>query len=244
MQRMVERDMNNRPVLVVEDEAELANALCMHLQSEGFETAWLSRGDDVSAWLDRHTPRLMLLDQSLPGKMGLDVCREVRRYSNLPIIMVSARVDVVDRLLGLEHGADDYICKPFSPREVVARVKTVLRRAGMSRPEIVVPKRMHMQFDDRAWRAVLAGCDIQLTAIEYRLLRMLAQACGRLYTRTQLITEIYPDGRQVTDRTIDSHVRKVRAKIESLQPGFDPIQTVYGVGYRFVSDGVIIRGTE
>ncbi|MBS1156968.1 MAG: baeR [Proteobacteria bacterium] len=227
--------MNIKPILIVEDEPEIAGLLRDYLQAEGFSTAWLDRGDDVSGWLKTHTPALMLLDHTLPGMMGLEVCRAVRRHSNLPIIMVSARGDEIDRLLGLEQGADDYVCKPFSPREVVARVKTVLRRTGGQLATISPATGSRLQFDDAAWRALLGGCDLKLTAIEYQLLRLLATAPERLFTRSQLIGEMYHDGRVVTDRTIDSHIRKIRKKLENVLPGFDPIQSMYGVGYRFAN---------
>lgn len=227
--------MNTKPILIVEDEPEIAGLLCDYLQAEGFSTAWLSRGDAVSGWLKTHTPALMLLDHTLPGMMGLEVCKAVRRISSLPIIMVSARGDEIDRLLGLEQGADDYVCKPFSPREVVARVKTVLRRTGSTLAAISPAPASHLEFDDAAWRALLGGRDLKLTAIEYQLLRFLASAPERLFTRSQLISEMYHDGRVVTDRTIDSHVRKIRKKLERIMPGFDPIQSMYGVGYRFAN---------
>ena len=242
MHEMDSMRISSRPILVVEDERALADSLCAYLHFEGFSTARLERGDDVFRWLDRYTPALLLLDQTLPGKVGLDVCKEIRRHSNIPIIMVSTRVDEIDRLLGLEHGADDYICKPYSPREVVARVKTVLRRCVNVQNEPPLSKRPCLQFDDDAWRAMLAGCDLQLTAIEYRLLRFLARVMGCLLTRTQLINELYQDGRVISDRTIDSHIRKLRRKMGDMLPGFDPIKTIYGMGYRFVGEGLLIRG--
>ena len=226
--------MSVKPILIVEDEPEIAGILTDFLRAEGFSTAWLSRGDHVCNWLDAHNPALMLLDHTLPGLMGLDVCKAVRRYSNLPIIMVTARADEIDRLLGLEQGADDYICKPFSPREVVARVKTVLRRSQALQNTVMPGADERLQFDDAAWRVLLCGRDLALTAIEYQLLRFLSSAPERLFTRSQLIGEMYRDGRVVTDRTIDSHIRKIRKKIESVSPKFDPIQSMYGVGYRFV----------
>lgn len=241
MHEMVRMRASNKSILVVEDERDLADSLCFHLHSEGFSTARLERGDDVSLWLDRYTPALLLLDQTLPGKVGLDVCKDIRRHSDIPIIMVSTRVDEIDRLLGLEHGVDDYICKPYSPREVVARVKTVLRRCVNVQSELPLSKRPCLQFNDDAWRTLLAGRDLQLTAIEYRLLRLLVRATGCLLTRAQLINELYLDGRFISDRTIDSHVRKLRRKMDDMLPGFDPIKTVYGMGYRFVGEGLLIR---
>jgi two-component system response regulator BaeR len=228
--------MKTKPILVVEDEAEIAGILCDYLHAEGFSTAWLARGDYVSGWLDKHVPALMLLDHTLPGLMGLEVCKLVRRHSNLPIIMVTAQVAEFDRLQGLAQGVDDYVCKPFSPREVVARVKTVLRRSGNHTETIAPLSSPCLKLDDPAWRALLEGRDLELTAIEYQLLRILASSSERLFTRSQLISEMYHDGRVVTDRTIDSHIRKIRKKIEKALPGFDPIQSMYGVGYRFINE--------
>jgi len=228
--------MNRKSILIVEDEPEIAGILSDYLRAEGFSTDWLSRGDGVAGWLVKHSPSLMLLDHTLPGMMGLDICKAVRRYSDLPIIMVTARVNEMDRLLGLEQGADDYVCKPFSPREVVARVKTVLRRSESRLDAILQGKCVHLQFDDASWRSLLCGQDLELTAIEYQLLRVLSSAPKQLFTRNQLICSIYQDERVVADRTIDSHIRKIRKKIERIMPEFDPIQSMYGVGYRFVDE--------
>lgn len=228
--------MSRKSILIVEDEPEIAGILSDYLRAEGFSTDWLSRGDIVTPWLMTHNPALMLLDHTLPGMMGLEICKAVRLHSNLPIIMVTARVDEMDRLLGLGHGADDYICKPFSPREVVARVKTVLRRSESHLEEILPGKSANLTFDDAAWRTLLGGTDLELTAIEYQLLRVLSSAPKQLFTRNQLISSIYQDERVVADRTIDSHIRKIRKKIERVMPEFDPIQSMYGVGYRFIDD--------
>lgn len=218
-------------VLIVEDEAEIAGLLQDYLRAEGFGVSWLARGDAVQDWLDHHPAALMLLDLALPGISGMEVCKQVRKTSDLPIIMVTARVEEIDRLLGLELGADDYICKPFSPREVVARVKTVLRRSGETLP---APIATGLTFDEAAWRAELDGRDLGLTAIEFQLLRLLASAPNRLFTRSQLISDMYRNDRVVTERTIDSHIRKIRRKIEVLEPEVVLIEAMYGVGYRFV----------
>lgn len=228
--------MNRKSILIVEDEPEIAGILSDYLRAEGFATDWLSRGDGVTGWLAKHPPALMLLDHTLPGMMGLEICKAVRRYSNLPIIMVTARVDEMDRLLGLEQGADDYVCKPFSPREVVARVKTVLRRSENNSERVLPASGSRLKFDDAAWRTLLCGKDLELTAIEYQLLRVLSSAPKQLFTRNQLIDNIYQDERVVADRTIDSHIRKIRKKIEKILPEFDPIQSMYGVGYRFIDE--------
>jgi len=166
----------------------------------------------------------------LPGRDGIEICKEIRTFSNLPIIMVTARVEEIDRLLGLELGADDYVCKPFSPREVVARVKAVLRRT--ERNTTIQAKGLVL--DESRYQAVLRGIDLELTAVEFKLLSFLAANPGRIYSREQLMRKIYPDDRIVSDRTIDSHVKKLRKKIAELNLGEELIGSVYGVGYKFI----------
>jgi two-component system response regulator BaeR len=216
-------------ILIVEDEEKLAGLLRDYLAQEGYEASVLHRGDQVEDWVHSHPTDLVLLDLMLPGKSGLDVCKALRASTDVSIIMVTARVDEVDRLLGLELGADDYICKPFSPREVVARVKAVLRRTrrGAGAPE------SSLRLDDAAFRATLGGRDLGLTAIEYQLLKVLSAHPGRIYTRDQLIDAMYRDERVVSDRTVDSHIKKIRRKIAALDPGRELIHSLYGVGYKY-----------
>ena len=217
-------------ILIVEDEVKLAGLLRDYLAQEGYEVSMLHRGDEVEAWVRSHPTDLVLLDLMLPGKSGLEVCKALRAMPDDPsIIMVTARVDEIDRLLGLELGADDYICKPFSPREVVARAKAVLRRArkGAAQPD------SGLVLDDSGYRASLAGKDLGLTAVEYQLLKVLAAHPGRIYTRDQLIDAMYKDERVVSDRTVDSHVKKIRRKMALAAPGRELIHSLYGVGYKF-----------
>jgi two-component system, OmpR family, response regulator BaeR len=216
-------------LLIVEDEPKLAEVLRDYLQQAGYSCHWISQGLEVVDWLRQHEVDLVLLDLMLPGRNGLDICKEIRGFSQVPIIMVTARVEEIDRLLGLEFGADDYICKPFSPREVVARVKAVLRRSG-SHEE---PVANGLMLDEAGYRANLKGTDLQLTAIEFTLLAFLADHPGRIYSRSQLMDSIYPDRRVVTDRTIDSHIKKLRKKIAAVSPEEELIRSVYGVGYKF-----------
>jgi two-component system response regulator BaeR len=216
-------------ILIVEDEEKLAGLLRDYLVQEGYEASVLHRGDEVEAWVQSHPTDLVLLDLMLPGKGGLEVCKALRAGADVSIIMVTARIDEVDRLLGLELGADDYICKPFSPREVVARVKAVLRRTsrGLETPET------NLKLDDASFKATLGGKDLALTAIEYQLLKVLAAHPGRIYTRDQLIDAMYRDERVVSDRTVDSHIKKIRRKIAALQPERELIHSLYGVGYKY-----------
>lgn len=216
-------------ILIVEDEEKIAQVLADYLHQAGFETHCLLDGIEVVQWIRSHQPRLILLDLMLPGRSGLEICKEVRYFSTIPIIMTTAKVEEIDRLLGLELGADDYICKPFSPREVVARVKTVLRRSGG-----VTPQTNGLILDEPRFRATLHGKELDLTSVEFTLLNLLASNPGRIYSRQQLMDHIYPDQRIVCDRTIDSHIKKLRKKIVvAANPGEEFIQSLYGAGYKF-----------
>ena len=211
-------------VLIVEDEVKLANLLKDYLDRNGFKSTLLHNGDEVLPWLEHNHPDLVLLDLMLPGKDGRDICKEIRRNSQLPVIMVTAKVEEIDRLLGLELGADDYICKPYSPREVVARVKAVLRRSEGS--EKLEEKGLKLDID-------IAGNDLDLTAVEFQLLKVLSDHPGRIFSRSVLVDKIYSDGRVVSDRTIDSHIKKLRKKIAVQLPDTELIHSLYAVGYKF-----------
>ncbi|CAJ0694325.1 response regulator [Ralstonia mannitolilytica] len=215
-------------ILIIEDEPKLAALMTDYLRAARYETEWLSDGTDAVQRIRETTPELVLLDLMLPGKDGLQICREVRGFSEVPIVMVTARVEEIDRLLGLELGADDYVCKPFSPRELVARIKTILRRVqragGVPDSALVI--------DSTAYTATLRGQRLDLTPVEFRLLSALAAAPGRILSRASLLEQIYDDHRIVTDRTVDTHVKNLRRKMEQASPGTDLIHSVYGVGYR------------
>jgi two-component system response regulator BaeR len=214
-------------VLVVEDEPKIAALLRDYLAASGYHVSVLERGDGAVEWIREHAPEIVLLDLMLPGSDGLAICRGVRAFSNVPIVMVTARIEEIDRLLGLELGADDYICKPFSPREVVARVRAVLRRASAPAAGESSP----IQLDEERFEARVNGKPLTLTPVEFRLLRKLVAQPGRVFSRTQLIDALYLDHRVVSDRTVDSHVKNLRRKLADA--GVDPIASVYGVGYRF-----------
>jgi len=217
-------------VLVVEDEPKLAELLRDYLVREGYEVAVLDRGDAVEPWVRANAVDLVLLDLMLPGKSGLDVCKGLRTFADAAIVMVTARVEEIDRLLGLELGADDYICKPFSPREVVARVKAVLRRSKRRQaPADEAP----VALDEGALRARVGGRDLDLTAVEFQLLKTLVAHPGRIFSRDQLIDAMYRDARVVSDRTVDSHVKKLRKKIAEALPDREIVHSVYGVGYKY-----------
>ena len=218
-------------ILIVEDEPKIAGLLRDYLQQANYATHWIKKGNAVDEWVRTNRPDLILLDLMLPGKDGLTVCRELRLHTQVPIIMVTARVDEIDRLLGLELGADDYICKPFSPREVVARVKALLRRMEMmeSNPALVHPG---LTIDEEAFAAAIDGRDLDLTPVEFRLLALLASQPGRVFSRNQMMDSIYVDGRVVSDRTVDSHVKNLRRKIQKAVGSGDMIRSIYGIGYK------------
>ena len=215
-------------VMLVEDEATIASIVVEYLQRAGYRTEHLLRGDGAVEAIRRLKPDLLLLDLNLPGVDGLQICRETRTFSQIPIIMVTARVEELDRLLGLELGADDYICKPFSPREVVARVKAQLRRYSAPLPEPPL-----LEVDEDAQRISVKAQRLDLTPKEFRLLRLLISHPGRVFSRAQILDLAYDQDQEVVDRVIDSHIKNLRRKIAAHLPDRDIIQSVYGVGYRF-----------
>lgn len=217
-------------IAIVEDEFKLASLLQKYLSNEDFHTQVFDDGALALESLLKTPPDLVLLDLMLPGLDGLSVCREFRKQSNIPVIMITARVEEIDRLLGLEIGADDYICKPFSPREVVARVKAVLRRTSKPAENC---SNTRFNLDESAARVIIDGVECSLTAVELQLLKVMSEKPGQIFNRTQLMNRIYPDGRIVSDRTIDSHVKKLRQKLNATNPQETYIHSVYGIGYKF-----------
>lgn len=218
-------------VLVVEDEAKLAELLRDYLEQAGMRVETVADGALVMDVVHQFQPDLMLLDLMLPNKDGLTICKEIRQsqqWNLLPVIMTTAKVDEIDRLLGLEIGADDYICKPYSLREVVARVKAVLRR--LQAPAERQAAGLLLEHDKL--KASWYGVDLALTAVEYALLRLLADSPGRILSRTQLMEQVYQDYRVVSERTIDSHIKKLRKKIAAVDNELDLVRSVYGVGYK------------
>jgi two-component system response regulator BaeR len=222
-------------VLVVEDEPKLAQVLVDYLVANNYATGWIADGREVAKYyadLPAHEqPDLVLLDLMLPGRDGLEVCKDIRRISNVPIIMITARVEEIDRLIGLEIGADDYICKPFSPREVMARVKAILRRVPHVDIGTVATSLTNLQLDEARFEARYHNQLLELTPAEFRLLKTLADAPGRVFQRDQLINHVYDDQRIITDRTIDSHIKNLRRKMALISPE-DVIRSIYGVGYK------------
>ena len=225
--------MTTRHILIVEDEQKIAKLIGDYLEIAGFKTSRLERGDKVIPFIKRDRPDLILLDIMLPGMEGTDVCREIRKLANIPIIMITARVDEIDRLLGLELGADDYICKPFSPREVVARVKAVLRRAF---PEPDTKRRLNagpLTLEEDTHQVLIDDYNLNLTPSEFGLLSVFMSYPNRVFSRSELLDKVQGYQFEGYDRTIDSHVKNLRKKIAAKIPDMEIISTVYGVGYKF-----------
>jgi len=225
--------MSHAPILIVEDEPKLAALLVDYLRAAGLSSVVVQDGLQAVPAVHLHRPAVVLLDLMLPGRDGTSICQELRTFTQVPIIMMTARVEEVDRLLGLALGADDYLCKPYSPRELVARVQAQLRRAAWATPAASTPALGRLVIDEDGLRATLADQVLELTPAEFRLLRTLSSQPGRVFSRDQLLDQLHDDGRAVTDRAVDSHIRNLRRKLQSAPAGVDPIRSVYGVGYAY-----------
>lgn len=219
-------------ILVVEDEEKLAQSICDYLAHENFNHHAIHNGSEVIPWVETNSPNLILLDIMLPGKDGISICREIREKSDVPIIMLTARTDEIDRLLGLELGADDYVCKPFSLRELTARVKAVLRRYQAT-PNAAACSNKDLQLNKANYHVAFAERSIELTAVEFGLLETLFSQAGRIYSRSELASKAYQDDRIVSDRTVDSHIKKLRKKLAEVAPDEQFIHSIYGVGYKY-----------
>jgi two-component system response regulator BaeR len=217
-------------ILIVEDDAKIADMLANYLHMHGFATELCGDGQDAVTRIRQQAPALVVLDLMLPGLDGLAVCTEVRTFSTVPIMMVTARVDEIDRLLGLDTGADDYVCKPFSPREVVARIKALLRR---SEGALAKPVPAVFAVDEARQQINWRGQPLPLTPVEFRLMRQLMSRPGQVFARARLLDTLHEDQRDVSDRAIDSHIKNLRRKLEQAGTGEAGISSVYGVGYRF-----------
>ena len=211
-------------IMVVEDESELAALIADYVDAAGMTAQVFGDGAAALAAWQADPADLLVLDLMLPGLDGLSLCRHIRAVSTVPIIMVTAKVEEIDRLMGLETGADDYLCKPFSPRELVARIKALLRRAGYRAPALAV---------DEAGRRVMAhGQDLHLTPTEFALLAAMLRRPGQVFSRASLLDLAAQDSLDVTDRAVDSHIKNLRRKLAAAFPGSEPIASVYGLGYR------------
>jgi two-component system response regulator BaeR len=223
--------VRNQHILIVEDERKIAQVIRDYLEKAGFQVSWLDRGDKVIPLIKQDPPHLILLDIMLPGKDGMELCQEIRKFSRVPIIMLTAKVEELDRVLGLELGADDYICKPFSPREVVARIKTVLRRMT----PLPIMERLALgpiTLDEERHQVMVAGQELPLTPSEFGLLKALLAQPHRVFSRSELSAQVQGYNFEGYERTIDTHIKNLRKKMEALLPGRGIIKTVYGIGYK------------
>ncbi len=220
--------MSKPHILVVEDEENLAELMRDFLEKELYQVSLLFSGEGVEAFIQQNKVDVVLLDLMLPEKNGIEICRDIRKFSEVPIIMTTARVEEIDRILGLEIGANDYVCKPYSPRELVARVKVQLRSI-----QLKTTVSHTLVLDANQLLVKTSSSQVELTAVEFNLLNKLNSQPGRVFNRDQLMDAVYSDGRIVSDRTIDSHIKKIRQKLKKMDQ-HDFVQAVYGCGYKFV----------
>lgn len=220
-------------ICFVEDEKELADLMTDYLKASGFQVVTFNRGDAADLWLQHHEPALVLLDLMLPGMDGLLICKQLRQRSAVPIIIITAKVEEIDRLLGLELGADDYICKPFSAREVIARVKAVLRRTQAATLASTAAQNAAVILDENSMSVRILGQPVELTSVEFKLFSLLHSQPGRIFSRQYILDNIYQDYRVVGDRTVDSHIKKLRKKLNEVSGKIELIRSVYGSGYKY-----------
>ncbi|MGY5449951.1 response regulator [Agarivorans sp. MS3-6] len=226
--------MNNSTILIVEDEEKIAQLLADYLRNDGFQVSILHEGTHAVSAIKASKPAFVILDLMLPGMDGLTICQQVRQFSDVPIMMITARVDEISRLLGLELGADDYVCKPFLPREVVARVHTILRRVrsiSMEDSHSSIQYR-NIKLKPEEFKCLVNDKDLELTPVEFKLLQTLLEHPGRVYSREQLMQQCYSDNRIVSEQTINSHIKNLRKKITEAANGEEVIHSIYGIGYK------------
>lgn len=229
--------MSQTHILVVEDEPEIASLLKDYLENENYLVTILDHGDTVVRFIKNESPDMVLLDLMIPGTDGKVVCREVRKFSDIPIIMITARVDEIDRVIGFELGADDYICKPFSPREVVVRVKAVLRRYYLSEaPETGIVTSGSVTLNTETRKLTVKNSALDLTPNEFKILQVMIKRPETVFTRAQLIEQVQGYNYEGYERTIDFHIKNLRKKIAALMPEHKLIRSVYGIGYQFIPD--------
>ncbi len=222
-------------ILLADDDPSLREVVRYALDRAGYDVIEASDGREALDRFKRHAVDLVVLDVLMPEMDGITVCRELRRASSVPIVFLSSRSEEVDRILGLEMGGDDYLSKPFSPRELVSRVKAVLRRTRPEQPEEgAIVEAAGVRLDTEAFRVFVGEVELQLTVTEFRILEVFARRPGRVFTRDELVERAYPGPHHVSDRTLDSHIRRIRQKLRDA--GVDPIHTVHGLGFR-LEDG-------
>ncbi|MFM5338328.1 beta-lactam response regulator transcription factor BlrA [Aeromonas enteropelogenes] len=219
--------MQKRLIWLVEDEASIADTLIYALQTDGFEVEWFMLGQQLLTRLAQVQPDFLILDVGLPDISGFELCKQVRARSDVPLMFLTARSEEIDRLIGLEIGADDYVAKPFSPREVCARVRVILRRSQPTAPK----QSAALTLDEERARIHFHGQPLMLTRYEYLLLKTLMQSPGRVYSRQQLMDLVWQDAEESLDRTVDTHIKTIRAKLRDQDPDANLILTHRGLGY-------------
>ena len=221
-------------ICVIEDEIDLAKLMADYLGASDLQAVVFNRGDEANRWLQENNPELILLDLMLPGMDGLQICKNQRQRSAVPIIMMTAKTEEIDRLLGLELGADDYICKPFSAREVVARIKAVLRRTYPVSPITTSSvATATVVIDEQSMSVRIFDHSVELTSVEFQLFSLLYSQPGRIFSRQYILDNIYKDYRVVGDRTVDGHIKKLRKKLNEANEQVELIRSVYGCGYKY-----------
>jgi len=223
--------MASQKILIVEDEENIAEVLIAYAKQQDYETEHFNSGKGVVSFVKQNAVDLILLDLMLPDVDGIELCKQIRAFSSVPIIMLTAKSEEIDRLQGLEIGADDYICKPFSPKEVIARIKAVLRRTSQPKTNIINHNNFQLHKDD--YKARLNGKSIGFTAVEFKIFLLFISHVGRVFTREDIINNVYSDTTDISDRNIDTHIKNIRKKINDIQAGLNPIAAVYSVGYKF-----------
>ena len=223
--------MASQKILIVEDEENIAEVLIAYAKQQNYETEHFNSGKGVVSFVKQNAVDLILLDLMLPDVDGIELCKQIRAFSSVPIIMLTAKSEEIDRLQGLEIGADDYICKPFSPKEVIARIKAVLRRTSQPKTNIINHNNFQLHKDD--YEARLNDKSIGFTAIEFKIFLLFISHVGRVFTREDIINNVYSDTTDISDRNIDTHIKNIRKKINDIQAGLNPIAAVYSVGYKF-----------
>jgi two-component system response regulator BaeR len=223
--------MTAHKILIVEDEENIAEVLIAYSHQQGYTTEHFSSGKGVVDFVKHNHVSLILLDLMLPVVDGITICQQLREFTNVPIIMITAKREEVDTLLGLDIGADDYICKPFSPKEVMSRVNAVLRRTAPSQPDSGHQSGFEIQKD--GYVTLLNGQNLSLTAVEFKIFALFFEHANRVFSREDIINRVYTESLEMSDRSVDNHIKNIRKKINDVEKGLNPITAVYGVGYKF-----------
>ena len=223
-------------ILIVEDEPGIADTLQYALRTEGFDPAWVATGEEALAQVKAQLPALVILDVGLPDTSGFEVFKRLREFTDLPVVFLTARSDEIDRVVGLELGADDYVAKPFSPRELVARVRSILRRSAKPPAPALAAPALPLAVDEGKRQIRFYGTLLELSRYEFGLLQTLASRPGHVFSRDSLLERVWDDATESLDRTVDAHVKTLRAKMKSVAPTLEPIRTHRGTGYALAED--------